>query len=120
MTSKRIAITLLVATFLLGLLFGYLMNGWLNPGHKHDRKHPTTEETIALFTKELQLTQDQQEKLRGLLEELQNSLNALRRQRISDYIKARTEFETNFSEHLSDEQKKKFKEFNKKYKKRKK
>ncbi len=119
MTSKRIAITMLVATFFLGLLFGNISHDWLSPDHKHHRKHPSTEETIALFTKELQLTQEQQEELGVLLEELQDSLNALRRQRISDYIKARTKFETKFSEHLSEEQKIKFDEFNEKFKKRK-
>ncbi|MBD3377417.1 periplasmic heavy metal sensor [candidate division KSB1 bacterium] len=120
MTSKRIAITLLVATFLLGLLLGNLTHDWISPDHKRHRKHPSTEETIAMFTKELQLSQAQQEKLELLLTELQDSLNALRRQRISDYIKARTKFETKFSEYLSEEQRKKFDEFNEKFKKRKK
>lgn len=113
MNFKKMAILSTFTVFLVGLAMGFALNQMVYKS-KSDRRHRSTANTVAFFTKELELTEIQQQKLKGLLDKVKNDYSEIRKKCSPEYRRVREEFRKSFSEILNEEQKEKFEEFNQK------
>ena len=118
--SKKVALASVITIFLLGLILGivadrYLLLRYFHSGHKRGQI-----DLVQMFKKELNLTVEQQEKLKELLAELREEHEKIRKSTKPDYKRINREFREKFSKVLDEEQKKKFNELNERFDKRRK
>ncbi len=123
MNTKRKALVVMVTVFFLGLVAGMAIDRYaLDKYSRHQRHHRKPPDFKQMFTKELDLNQEQQEKLDVLLSELKEKIDKVRHSNYQQYGKIRNEFNENFRVILDTGQKQKFeqmiKEFEEKKKKR--
>ncbi len=117
MTSRRKAILSLLSAFVIGFaccFFLFYFNIFrLSPGPpRHERNR--TEAMMTLFTKELNLDAKQQEFLRQELENIRIRHDEIRQANAKQFREIRDQFRQSFSNILTEEQKVKFDEFNRK------
>ena len=124
MSSKRVAILSLVSILILGFALGLLTEHFvLHSGKFHKQPKKSREERlITILTKELELTEEQQQHLKALLQELKEKHDKINKSIRPDHQRVRQEFNEAFSKILTPEQVEKFDAFNKrlqeKYRKR--
>ena len=122
MSSKKVAGISILAIFILGFVFGFAANRFF---FGNDERHPRSNKhyrpnTVEKFTKELDLTGEQQEHLIKLLDKVKKQHSEIRKATHPEYERVRNEFREAFLEILTDEQKLKFLEFDERYNKRRK
>jgi Spy/CpxP family protein refolding chaperone len=124
MSSKRVAILSLVSILILGFALGLLTEHFVLHSGKIHRppKKSRDERLITTLTKELELTEEQQQQLKTLLQELKEKHDTINRSTRPEHQRVRQEFNEAFSKILTPEQAEKYEAFNKrlqeKYKKK--
>ncbi len=118
--SKKIALASIITIFLLGFVLGivadrYVLFRFFHDGHRHGQNN-----LVQIFNKELNLTVEQQEKLKELLKELREKHGIIRKSVGPEYKRITKEFEDKFSQILDETQKKKFKEINEEFREKRK
>ena len=118
MSSKRVAILSLISIFILGFALGLLTEHFvLHRGKEHEPPKQSRESRyISALTEELELTEEQQQQLQMLLEELKEKHDKINKSTKPDHRKVREEFNAAFIKILTPEQAKKFEAFNKRLK----
>jgi len=115
MTSKRIASLSLLAVFILGFVIGVVIDqsffSKMGRDSKHKRGHRPN--LVEKFTKELNLTNEQQEHLITLLEKVKKQHSEIKESTRPQYERVREEFKSAFLEILTEKQKLEYLEFDK-------
>ena len=117
MTSKKFAGISLLAVFILGFAFGFAVNRIFFTNYGRHPKHYKFygPNLVEKFTNELDLSNQQKEKLVDLLNEVKKQHREIRKSTYPEYKRVSDEFRKAFAKVLTDEQKLKFLEFNKRY-----
>ncbi|MBN2410451.1 hypothetical protein JXQ31_02090 [candidate division KSB1 bacterium] len=110
--SKRIALASIIIIFLSGLVLGIISDRYILCLLPHDDHRRGGKSLVTIFTEELKLTAEQQEKLKELLKELRENHDKIRKSVEPEYRRLRKQFDDDFSQILDEIQKKKFIEFN--------
>jgi len=118
--SKKIALASIITIFLLGLVIGIGADRYVLLRLSHDRHRHGRNNLVQMFNKELNLTIEQQEKLKELLKELRENHDKIRQSNRPEYKRITKEFEDKFSRILDVSQKKKFNEINERFRKKRK
>ena len=108
MTSKSQAIISLSGIFLLGIALGFVIDSFILHDHERD-KAPKPPNLVEIFTKELELTPEQQAKLQTLLDDLKNKHDSIRSETHTRFECVREEFNKQFMQILTQAQQEKFK-----------
>lgn len=105
MTSKKTAFTLLIAVFILGFAVGTMTSRYLFPApNSHHSHKDRSKSTLEKFTRELNLTPEQQATLSDLLDTIKVKYDSLRRENGPRYKAVRDYFKSEFSKVLTPEQ----------------
>ena len=114
MTSKKIASISLLAIFVLGFVLGIAVDRYFFDDHscRHSHHKHNKPDLIQKFTRELDLTSEQQQKLSELLQGIKKRHNEIRKSSNEQYKLLRENFRKSFLEILNEKQKAKFLEMN--------
>jgi hypothetical protein len=115
MTSKNQAMISLTGVFLLGIALGFVIDSFIL--HHNDR-NPKPPNLVDIFTKELELTHEQQVKLEELLDGLKNKHDSIRSETHTRFNSVRDEFNKQFMQILTQAQQEKFKKMIEEFEKR--
>ena len=117
MTLKKSAILTLIAIFIFGFSFGFVTNKLFSDKNppREKKSHYDENSLVDQFTRELELSQIQQDTLRVLLKQVREKYNIIRKSKFTQYDQVKKMFNEKFSTFLTEEQQIKFVEFNKKY-----
>jgi len=114
MTSKRIASLSLLAIFILGFVFGVASDrSFFTKMGRYSKHKDHRPNLVEKFTKELNLTNEQQKHLVMLLEKVKKQHSEIKESTRPQYERVREEFKSAFSEILTEEQRMKYLEFDK-------
>lgn len=115
MTSKKLAGVSLLALFILGFVLGFAVDRFaLGEGSRRRHSRPSDQKIIDNFTRDLALTKAQRDSLVVLLEGLKKRHGELRESISVEFDRIRDDFKNGFSAILTEEQKVKFAEIEKK------
>ena len=117
MTSKKTAITVLISVFIVGLACGLVVDRIFFAKSRYIHRHHRTG-MVSKFSKDLNLNDSQQEKLKELLKKIKTQYDGIRTKTKPEYKKVRENFHNEFLKILTKDQKKKFLKMEQEYKKK--
>ncbi len=120
MNKKTISILLAIAIFVVGVLFGFVVNSTvalkrIRPIRPFPSRRRAPEKLGQRFCRSLNLDEKQKEKLHRILEKKREAIEELKKKMAPEFEKIKKSFQIEIKSILNDGQKKKFEKLYKKF-----